>query len=61
MEGKSEHRACAPPAQASTAKEESPMNNTVVELTGIEEDWGRAMIQNDAEAIGDYMANDWVI
>ena len=37
------------------------MNDTVEELTRLEEDWGRAMVQNDAEAIGRFMADDWVI
>ena len=31
------------------------------ELIRAEEDWGRAMVQNDAEAIGCYMADDWTL
>jgi ketosteroid isomerase-like protein len=35
--------------------------NSVKELTSLEEEWNWAMIQNDAEAIGRYMADDWTI
>ena len=35
--------------------------NTVQELIRLEEEWNRAMVQNDAEAIGRYMADDWTI
>lgn len=31
------------------------------ELTGLAHAWDRAMIENDAEAIGRYMADDWSI
>ena len=31
------------------------------ELIAIAHDWDRAMVGNDAEAIGRYMADDWVI
>jgi ketosteroid isomerase-like protein len=31
------------------------------ELIGVANDWDRAMVTNDAEAIGQYMADDWVI
>ncbi len=37
------------------------MNDTVPELIRLEEDWGRAMVTNDAEAIGHYIADDWTI
>ena len=35
--------------------------NTVQELIRLGEEWNRAMVQNDAEAIGRYMADDWTI
>ena len=31
------------------------------ELIAVAHDWDRAMVGNDAEAIGRYMADDWVI
>lgn len=31
------------------------------ELVRLAADWDRAMVKNDAEAIGRYMADDWVI
>src|SRR5262245_58927526 len=31
------------------------------ELVRVEEEWGRAMVANDADAIGRYMADDWTI
>ncbi len=31
------------------------------ELVRAEEEWGRAMVRNDAEAIGRFMADDWTI
>ena len=31
------------------------------ELIGVANDWDRAMVTNDAEAIGQYMADDWII
>jgi ketosteroid isomerase-like protein len=31
------------------------------ELIRLAHDWDRAMIENDAEAIGSFMADDWVI
>jgi ketosteroid isomerase-like protein len=38
------------------------MNDTVVqELIRVSHDWDRAMVTNDADAIGRYMADDWTI
>ncbi len=31
------------------------------ELIGLANEWDRAMVENDAEAIGRYMADDWTI
>ena len=31
------------------------------ELTRLAHDWDRAMVENDADAIGSYMCNDWTI
>lgn len=31
------------------------------ELIGLAHEWDRAMVENDAEAIGRYMADDWTI
>ena len=31
------------------------------ELIGLTHEWDRAMVENDAEAIGRYMADDWTI
>lgn len=31
------------------------------ELIGLANEWDRAMVENDAEAIGRYMADDWAI
>lgn len=31
------------------------------ELVAINEDWSRAIVSNDAEQIGSFMADDWVI
>lgn len=31
------------------------------ELIGVAHDWDRAMVENDADAIGRYMADDWTI
>jgi ketosteroid isomerase-like protein len=31
------------------------------ELIGVVDEWDRAMVENDAEAIGRYMADDWTI
>jgi ketosteroid isomerase-like protein len=31
------------------------------ELVAVTHEWDRAMVENDAEAIGRYMADDWVI
>ena len=31
------------------------------ELIGVANEWDRAMVENDAEAIGAYMADDWTI
>ena len=35
--------------------------NPEQELLGIVRDWDRAMVENDAEAIGRFMADDWII
>ena len=35
--------------------------NTEEELIRVAHDWDRAMVENDAEAIGRYMADDWTI
>lgn len=35
--------------------------NTAEELIAVAHAWDRAMVTNDAEAIGRYMADDWVI
>ena len=34
---------------------------TEEELIGLANEWDRAMVENDAEAIGRYMADDWEI
>jgi ketosteroid isomerase-like protein len=31
------------------------------QLIGVANDWDRAMVTNDAETIGQYMADDWII
>lgn len=31
------------------------------ELTRLEKDWGEAIVSNNAEAIGGYMSDDWII
>jgi ketosteroid isomerase-like protein len=31
------------------------------ELVAVTHEWDRAMVENDADAIGQYMADDWVI
>jgi ketosteroid isomerase-like protein len=31
------------------------------ELIGVVHEWDRAMVENDAESIGRYMADDWTI
>lgn len=31
------------------------------EVTAVAHDWDQAMIRNDADAIGQYMADDWII
>jgi ketosteroid isomerase-like protein len=36
-------------------------NNAVQELIRVEEEWNRAMVQNDAATITRYMADDWTI
>jgi ketosteroid isomerase-like protein len=36
-------------------------NHPREELIGVVNEWDRAMVQNDAEAIGRYMADDWTI
>ncbi len=38
------------------------MNSSFVdELIRLEKDWAQAIVQNDAEAIGRFMADDWTI
>lgn len=37
------------------------MNDPVVELTRVAHEWDRVMVANDAEQIGRYMADDWLI
>jgi len=37
------------------------VNNTEEELIRVAHDWDRAMVENDAEKIGRYMADDWTI
>jgi ketosteroid isomerase-like protein len=32
-----------------------------IELRAVAADWDRAMVQNDADAIGEFMAEEWVI
>ena len=34
---------------------------TEEELPGVMDEWDRAMVENDVEAIGRYMADDWTI
>jgi len=36
-------------------------NKTEEELIALSNDWDRAMVRNDADAIGRYMADDWTI
>lgn len=36
-------------------------NNTEQELLKLGEDWAAAMVANDADRIGSFMADDWVI
>ena len=36
-------------------------DSTREELIGVANEWDRAMVENDAEAIGRYMADDWTI
>jgi ketosteroid isomerase-like protein len=35
--------------------------NVEEELIGVAHEWDRAMVENDAKAIGRYMADDWII
>jgi ketosteroid isomerase-like protein len=35
--------------------------NVEEELVGLAHEWDRAMVQNDVDAIGRYMADDWTI
>ena len=37
------------------------MNNTKQELLKLGEDWAASMVANDADLIGGFMADDWVI
>src|SRR5262249_18490460 len=36
-------------------------SNLEEELVAVASDWDRAMVTNDAEAIGQYMTDDWII
>jgi ketosteroid isomerase-like protein len=36
-------------------------DKTEEELTAVSNEWDQAMVQNDADAIGRYMADDWTI
>jgi ketosteroid isomerase-like protein len=55
-------RAALPEWAVNTRGEDPPMNpETVQELIRREEEWSQAIVRNDAEAIGQYMADDWVI
>ena len=36
-------------------------DRATTELTALAHDWDRAMVRNDARAIGRYMADDWTI
>jgi ketosteroid isomerase-like protein len=41
---------------------ETPVNpDREAELAGVVREWDLAMVANDAEAIGRYMAEDWII
>ena len=40
---------------------EEMANDTEQELLALGEDWAAAMVANDADRIGSYMADDWVI
>ena len=45
-----------------TGLEEKNMNDAFHdEFDRLERDWSRAIVSNDAEAIGSFMADDWVI
>ncbi len=37
------------------------MQNIPAELEAVSEAWERAMVSNDADAIGRFMADDWII
>jgi ketosteroid isomerase-like protein len=37
------------------------MSDATKEIMRVSEEWDRAMVTNDAEAIGRFMAEDWVI
>lgn len=36
-------------------------DDTHIELVGIEDEWSQAIVANDAEQIGSFMTDDWVI
>lgn len=42
-------------------EQSSSMDSTAEELIGVAHGWDRAMVTNDPEAIGAYMADDWTI
>jgi len=48
--------------RASKIRKEPAVNaKAEEELIGVAHEWDRAMVENDAEAIGRYMADDWEI
>jgi ketosteroid isomerase-like protein len=46
---------------ALTRKERTVNGKAEEDLIGVAIEWDRAMVQNDAETIGRYMADEWVI
>jgi ketosteroid isomerase-like protein len=40
---------------------QTPQTPIEMELLAVVRDWDRAMVQNDADAIGSFMADDWTI
>jgi ketosteroid isomerase-like protein len=44
------------------SKKESSVNDSVrKELQSLDKEWSSAIVKNDAEAIGRFMADDWII
>jgi ketosteroid isomerase-like protein len=41
--------------------EQEVKDKTVKELKTLENEWAQAFVKNDAEAIGGFMANDWIV